>query len=155
MNCELKNPKFYMNYENFKTAEEAPVLAAPIPYSLDDVDDDEEKFEISCICNKQSDQCSLVQCEKCGYWFHRGCVFIPRKSTGEFSNFYCPFCLQQKIRCQCGDSSKYNEELIKCEKCHFHVHKRCELTDPSQFKHFICSHCIKQNENDNGDGLTI
>lgn len=146
-----------MNYESFNTAEEAPPLAPPTPYSLDEIDDDDdEKFEISCVCNKQTSNCSLVQCEKCGYWFHKSCIFIPRNPTGEYANFYCPYCLQQKIRCQCGDSTKYNEELIKCDKCHFHVHKKCELNQQNiQLKKFICAHCSKQNENGNDDGLVI
>ena len=146
-----------MDFDKYKTAEEAPPLVAPTPYPLDDGDDEsDEKFEISCVCNKPLPNCSLVQCEKCNYWFHKGCIFIPRNPTGEYSNFYCRYCLQQKIRCQCGNSSKYNEELIKCSKCHFFVHKKCEMTDEkSLMKQFICSCCSNQNDNNNDDGMVL
>ncbi|KAK8860202.1 hypothetical protein M9Y10_011867 [Tritrichomonas musculus] len=142
------------DFYNYNTAEEAPPLVSPTPYPLDENDDDDEKFEIACVCNKQTPNCSLVQCEKCNYWFHKGCIYIPREPTGEYSNFYCPYCLQQKIRCKCGDSSKYNEEMIMCSKCHFYVHKKCELTDP-KIKDFICSHCASKESNANDDGMLL
>lgn len=145
-----------MDSDNFAIAEEAPELkrSTPFPFSYDD-DEAGEKFEICCVCHENSTESTLIECPKCSYWFHEKCIYIPRGEFGEKMQFNCPYCLQQKLRCSCGENNKYNIEMVKCTKCHFYVHKACEIHHPIDIKTFICSHCRSQIIEDNDDGMII
>lgn len=103
-------------------------------------DKDSGEYGVRCVCGEGHIDCMLVQCDMCDFWLHGLCINVARETKGE--QYYCPFCLQRKIRCKCKENMKYSEPIIQCSKCGFWVHKSCEDLDyginPDKF---VCSFC--------------
>ena len=113
----------------------------PPTYYIDEETGD--KYGIRCTCGDNNKNNELVQCEKCQFWLHMMCVNIPRASSSE--HFYCPFCLDRKLRCRCKKNKTYSQPILQCSHCKMWVHKSCEglgfgiIPQP-----FLCSNCHRQ-----------
>ena len=94
-----------------------------------------------CFCDCTVELGFMLQCEKCETWQHAKCVNLNPITVGE--RYICPICSQKHIKCSCGDNFDYKNNLIKCTKCHYYVHKQCEGLDigPCNPSKFICSQC--------------
>ena len=103
-------------------------------------DEDSGQYGIRCTCGDNHNNGQIVQCEKCQFWLHMVCVNIPRASSAD--HFYCPFCLERRLRCRCKKNKNYNFPIIQCSKCGMWVHKTCEgLGFGIAPKPFLCSSC--------------
>jgi hypothetical protein len=113
-------------------------MVIPDPVYFRDAETGE--FGLRCVCGEARVGETLVQCEKCDFWLHSMCVNVARDSKDE--QFYCPFCLEKRIRCVCGEFTKYSEPLVQCRKCQMWSHKTCEGLDFGRVPDgFICRGC--------------
>ncbi|CCL98332.1 uncharacterized protein FIBRA_00326 [Fibroporia radiculosa] len=61
------------------------------------IDDDEDSLDggVLCVCGREDDGGSLVQCDECRSWYHFGCVGVVDTSElgAEEDPWFCPDCL--------------------------------------------------------------
>lgn len=105
-------------------------------------DEDSSQYGVRCTCGDNHNRGFLVQCDKCQFWLHGVCVNCPRASSRE--QFYCPFCMEKRLRCRCKKNKSYNMPIVQCSHCKLYVHKQCEgLGFGIIPKPFVCCQCHK------------
>ncbi|OHS96707.1 PHD-finger family protein [Tritrichomonas foetus] len=102
---------------------------------------DNESWYLRCFCDIKNELGFMIQCEKCLNWQHAACINITQTTLP--NNYTCPICAGKYIRCQCGENMNYKLPLIKCSKCGYYVHKRCEGLDPGPYfsANHVCTQC--------------
>lgn len=123
-----------------------PLKPSPVPLeptrTYTQYDQKDGEYTVRCVCGKNINDDILVLCDRCQNWLHGSCVNIAR--TLENEPYYCPFCIQQVIRCSCGNNDDYTLPLIQCTVCHYFVHKDHTSQNisygflPSNYVCFMC-----------------
>lgn len=71
----------------------------PSPQHAPTKRDDATSFDMGpasklyCICHQPALNYFMIQCDKCGEWFHGSCVGITRQKAARIREFYCPLCI--------------------------------------------------------------
>ena len=54
---------------------------------------DASASKLYCICRQPALNYFMIQCDRCGEWFHGSCVGITRQKAARIKEFYCPLCI--------------------------------------------------------------
>lgn len=73
----------------------------------------------------------MIQCESCLTWQHAPCVNMNQNTLP--AKYQCPICTGKHIRCECGDNMNYRASLVRCSKCGYWSHRRCEGLSPGPY----------------------
>jgi len=128
-----------------------PTLKKPSPSSQ----------QLYCYC-KYGESGIMIECEKCGEWFHDECLGLSESEINNILNFYCIECLNKNsslsltfkvppaatsLHCYCNE--KEYDRMFECGKCRLWFHSGCiELTDQeiSLLRLFFCTGCLNQHQ---------
>jgi hypothetical protein len=99
----------------------------PLPKKVQKLGPDKESWFLRCFCDIDAELGNMIQCEKCLNWQHQACLRLNANTTP--NNYVCPICSGIHIRCACKENLNYRLTLIKCTKCGYYVHKKCEGLD--------------------------
>ena len=102
---------------------------------------DKECWKLRCFCDVKMEKGFMVQCETCLTWQHSACVNMNQNTLPV--NYQCPICSGKHIRCVCEDNMNYRHPLIRCSKCGYWVHRKCEHLDPGPYHSagHVCTQC--------------
>ena len=119
------------------TKPQAPLPESVVVNGLDGGD----AWSLRCFCDIKAELGLMVQCERCLNWQHAACLNMTATTTP--TNYTCPICANKFIRCQCGENMNYRMPLIKCSKCGYWVHRKCEGLDPGPYftNNHVCLTC--------------
>lgn len=114
---------------------------APLPQRIELIGSDNEPWYLRCFCEIKTELGFMIQCEKCLNWQHSHCVNINQSTLP--SNYTCPICAQKFIRCRCNENMKYSIPLVRCSKCGYYCHRKCEGLGPGPYfpANHICYNC--------------
>ena len=115
---------------------------APIPQRTLLIGNDNESWYLRCFCDIKTEQGFMIQCEKCFNWQHAACLNINQNTLP--SNYTCPICSNKNIRCRCQENMNYSIPLVRCSKCGYYVHRKCE--DLGSGPYFPANHVCFQCE---------
>lgn len=117
---------------------------APLPQGTLLIGNDNESWYLRCFCDIKTEQGFMIQCEKCLNWQHAACLNINQNTLPV--NYTCPICSNKNIRCRCQDNMNYSIPLVRCTKCGYYVHRKCEDLGPGPYfpANHVCLQCEGQ-----------
>lgn len=116
------------------------IFQSEIPQAKLQYGENNERWYLRCFCDNPNELGFMIQCEKCENWQHAACVNINMNTLP--ANYQCPICSGKHIRCSCENNLDYKHALIKCTKCQYYVHRRCEDIDNGVY--YTANHVCKQ-----------
>lgn len=115
---------------------------APFPQAKKIEASENESWYLRCFCDIKTEQGFMIQCEKCLNWQHAKCLNINQNTLP--TNYTCPICSNKNIRCRCSLNMNYSIPLVRCSKCGYYVHRKCE--DLGSGPYFPANHVCFQCE---------
>ncbi|KAK8863848.1 hypothetical protein M9Y10_011539 [Tritrichomonas musculus] len=103
-----------------------------------------ESWYLRCFCDIKTEQGFMIQCEKCLNWQHAACLNINQNTLPV--NYSCPICSNKNIRCRCQENMNYTIPLVRCSKCGYYVHRKCEDLGSGPYwpANHVCIQCEGQ-----------